>query len=66
MREFTPLKLIFYIFIISIIFGVVISFYGGSFKDAVTKATCPLRGEEYISGNKKGDGNCIMPVSIFE
>ncbi|MDD4407368.1 MAG: hypothetical protein PHF30_04965 [Bacilli bacterium] len=44
----------------------IVNFYGGQFKDTITKKTCPLIGEEYEKGNKKGNGRCIIPASIFE
>ena len=32
---------------------------GGFLKDAITKASCPLVGEEYQAGNKRGEGKCV-------
>ncbi|MDD4706260.1 MAG: hypothetical protein PHS24_03520 [Bacilli bacterium] len=61
---------VFKIFELLLIFSIMIIFfiyqYGGHFKDAITKTTCPLIGEEYEKGDKKGDGRCIIPVGIFE
>ena len=65
-KDLTPSKFIFIIFIISLLLVSLISYYGGYFKDAITKNTCPLIGEEYKEGDAKGEGKCIIPVGGFD
>ncbi len=65
-RDLTPTKFIFIILIASLLVISLVSYYGGYFKDAVTKTTCPLIGEEYVSGEIKGDGKCIIPAGKFD
>lgn len=40
-----------------IIIGIVNSF-GGYLKDAITKTSCSIAGQEYVAGEKSGDGYC--------
>ncbi|MDD2409924.1 MAG: hypothetical protein PHD03_04330 [Bacilli bacterium] len=65
-EDLTLFKLFILLFIFSIFMILIVNFYGGQFKDTITKKTCPLIGEEYEKGNKKGKGRCIIPASIFE
>ncbi|MDD4188290.1 MAG: hypothetical protein PHX04_06025 [Bacilli bacterium] len=62
----TPAKFIFLILIISILVTYLVSYYGGYFKDAITKTTCPLIGEEYQDGSSSGEGKCIIPAGAFD
>lgn len=55
-----------YILIISLIMVlavVLVNYLGGYLKDAITKASCPLVGEEYVAGEKRGEGKCIPSKS---
>ncbi len=36
----------------------VINIFGGRLKDAITKASCSLVGQEYVEGKKPGEGAC--------
>jgi len=36
-----------------------VSYFGGYLKDAITKSSCPLVGEEYKAGEKRGEGQCV-------
>lgn len=65
-EDITVSRLLLIILIFSIIIILVINFYGGYFKDAITKNTCPLLGEEYQKGDKRGNGKCIVPAGIFD
>lgn len=40
-----------------IIIGIVNSF-GGYLKDAITKTSCSMVGQEYVAGDKAGNGYC--------
>lgn len=40
-----------------IIIGIVNSF-GGYLKDAITKTSCSIADQEYVAGEKSGDGYC--------
>ena len=63
------LKIVKNIFLVILIIAIgiySIDFFGGRFKDSVTKNICALRGEEYLDGEKLGDGSCIIPAGIFK
>ena len=36
-----------------------VSYFGGYLKDAITKSSCPLVGEKYVPGEKRGEGKCV-------
>ena len=40
-----------------VIIGIVNSF-GGYLKDAITKTSCSVAGQEYVAGDKAGEGYC--------
>lgn len=65
-EDITVSKLLLIIMVFSIILILIVNFYGGYFKDAITKNTCPLFGEEYQEGNKSGNGKCIIPAGTFD
>lgn len=44
--------------LITVLAVVLVKYLGGYLKDAITKASCPLVGEEYIPGEKRGEGKC--------
>lgn len=64
--DLTPGRFIIIIIIILIFVAALVSYYGGYFKDTITKTTCPLMGEEYEEGDSKGDGKCVVPVGTFD
>lgn len=50
-----------YVLIIAIISVIAISlvnYFGGYLKDSITKTSCSLVGEEYVKGDKPGEGYC--------
>ena len=47
--------------LISILAVGLVSYFGGFIKDALTKSSCPLVGEEYVPGIKRGEGKCVQP-----
>lgn len=65
-KDLTPSKFIFIIFFITLIVVCLISYYGGYIKDAITKNSCSLIGEDYERGAKRGEGKCITPVGKFD
>ena len=36
-----------------------VAYFGGYLKDSITKTSCPLVGEEYVAGEKRGEGKCV-------
>ena len=50
-----------YVLIIALISVVIIglvNIFGGYLRDAMTKSSCNLVGQEYVEGNKPGEGTC--------
>ena len=50
-----------YVLIIALISVVIIGLvntFGGYIKDAMTKTNCSLVGQEYVEGEKVGEGHC--------
>ena len=47
--------------LISIIAIALVNYFGGYLKDAITKSSCSIVGEEYIKGDKPGEGYCVDP-----
>ena len=50
-----------YVLIIALISVVIIGLinvFGGYLKDAMTKTSCGLTGQEYVKGSKPGEGYC--------
>lgn len=44
--------------LVSIIVIALVNAFGGYVKDAMTKTSCNLIGQEYIEGQKAGEGYC--------
>ncbi len=44
--------------LISVIIVALVNFFGGYLKDAFAKTSCNLSGQEYIEGEKPGEGYC--------
>ena len=44
--------------LITVLAVVLIKYLGGYLKDAMTKSSCSLIGEEYVKGEKPGEGHC--------
>ena len=49
--------------LITVLAVVLVKYLGGYLKDAITKASCPLVGEEYVPGEKRGEGKCVSSSS---
>ncbi len=50
-----------YVLIIALISVVIIALvntFGGYLKDSMTKTSCSLVGQEYVAGDKPGEGHC--------
>ena len=50
-----------YVLIIALISVIIIGLvnaFGGYLKDAMTKSSCGLTGQEYVKGSKTGEGYC--------
>ncbi len=44
--------------LISVIVVSLVSYFGGYLKDSITKTSCSLVDQEYVSGAKPGEGTC--------
>ncbi len=44
--------------IISVIAITLVNYFGGYLKDSITKSSCTLVDEEYVKGDKPGEGTC--------
>ena len=44
--------------LITVLAVVLVKYLGGYLKDAMTKSSCSLIGEEYVKGEKPGEGHC--------
>lgn len=44
--------------LISVIAIALVNYFGGYLKDAITKTSCSLVGEEYVKGDKIGEAHC--------
>ena len=44
--------------LISIVAIALVNYFGGYLKDAITKTSCSMLGQEYVSGAKPGEGSC--------
>lgn len=48
--------------LISVIAIALVNYLGGYLKDAITKTSCSLADEEYVKGEKPGEGKCESKV----
>lgn len=44
--------------LISVVIIGIINIFGGYLRDAMTKTSCGLVGQEYVEGAKPGEGSC--------
>ena len=44
--------------LISVVVIVIVNSLGGYMKDAMTKTSCSMIGQEYVEGAKVGEGHC--------
>lgn len=49
--------------LITVLAVVLVNYFGGYLKDAITKTSCPLVGEKYVAGEKRGEGKCVEDTS---
>lgn len=54
----TLVEYVLIIALISIIAISLVTLLGGYLKDSITKSSCSLIGEEYVKGEKSGEGYC--------
>ncbi len=50
-----------YVLIVALITLVVVGavkIFGGNLKDSITKASCSILDQEYVKGDKPGEGEC--------
>lgn len=45
--------------LISVITISLVNYFGGYLKDSITKSSCSIVGEQYVKGEKPGEGYCI-------
>lgn len=45
--------------LISVIIIGIINTFGGALKDAITKTSCSISGQNYKDGDKSGEGYCV-------
>lgn len=45
--------------LVTVLAVALVNYFGGYLKDAITKSSCPLVGEEYVPGEKHGEGKCV-------
>lgn len=51
--------------LISVVIIAIVNAFGGYLKDAMTKSSCSLIGEEYVKGEKPGEGHCSNKSNWF-
>lgn len=44
--------------LVSVIAIALVNYFGGYLKDMITKSSCSMLGQEYVAGQKPGDGIC--------
>ena len=44
--------------LVSVLAITLVNYFGGYLKDAITKTSCSMLGQEYVSGSKPGEGTC--------
>ena len=47
--------------LVSVIAIAIVNYFGGYLKDAITKTSCSLSGEQYEKGKKPGEAKCVSP-----
>ena len=45
--------------LISVITIALVNYFGGYLKDVITKTSCSMLTQEYVPGDKPGDGQCV-------
>ena len=44
--------------LVSVLAIALVNYFGGYLKDYITKTSCSMIGQEYVAGEKPGDGKC--------
>ncbi len=44
--------------LVSVLAIALVNYFGGYLKDSITKTSCSMIGQEYVAGDKPGDGKC--------
>ena len=44
--------------LVSVLAVALVNYFGGYLKDSITKTSCSMIGQEYVAGEKPGDGKC--------
>lgn len=44
--------------LVSVLAIALVNYFGGYLKDSITKTSCSMIGQEYVVGEKPGDGKC--------
>lgn len=54
--------------VVTVLIIALVNYFGGFLKDAITKTSCPIVGQEYVPGDKPGEGKCVLvkDKSIFD
>ncbi len=50
--------------LISVIAIAIVNIFGGYLKDAITKTSCELVSQEYVEGDKPGEGHCASEEEL--
>lgn len=45
--------------LISVITIALVNYFGGYLKDVITKTSCSMLTQEYVAGDKPGEGKCV-------
>lgn len=51
--------------LVSVLIIGIIKTFGGYIKDSMTKTSCQVAGQEYIAGDKAGEGKCGDVIDVF-
>ena len=44
--------------LVSVLAIALVNYFGGYLRDSITKTSCSMIGQEYVAGEKPGDGKC--------
>lgn len=44
--------------LVSVLAIALVNYFGGYLKDSITNTSCSMIGQEYVAGEKPGDGKC--------